>query len=141
MVFRDFCKHGPYYKVKWTFFGSERTWWKMRNYSWLINKHKKKKKQFLKTKNKHFLHKQYIHVPSCNPKLLKESCFTCMGRKWQRYLNIHFSWEIISRKYATGAWGQGTDHPPQSPTPKYLDKTKNKKWGGSNSTNTHIYIS
>lgn len=54
-----------------------------------------------------------------------------MGRKWQRYLNIHFSWEIISRKYATGAWGQGTDHPPQ-----YLDKTK--MGGGSNSTNTHI---
>lgn len=79
------------------------------------------------------MHKQYIHVPSCNPKLLKESRFTCMGRKWQRYLNIHFSWEIISRKYATGAWGQGTDHPPQ-----YLDKTTKMGGGGSNSTNTHI---
>lgn len=56
-----------------------------------------------------------------------------MGRKWQRYLNIHFSWEIISRKYATGAWGQGTDHPPQ-----YLDKTTKMGGGGSNSTNTHI---
>lgn len=82
--------------VKWKFVGSERTWGKTRKQT--------KQKTIFKTKNKHFLRIAWaIHVPSSNPKLLKESRFTCVkwvSRKWQRYLNIHFLWEIILRKYA-----------------------------------------